>query len=79
MAPAQFERRMMSQMDLMAELTDCCVAWRLPLPLPTVARVLVPLGMFKNQEVVAASGSPEQSGEPRLLKMMISGEGLGQT
>src|ERR1035437_10590813 len=77
MAPAQLDRRMMSQMDLMAELTDCCVAWRLPLTI--VAGVLVPLGMFKNQVVAAASGSPEQSGEPRLLKMMISCEGLGQT
>jgi hypothetical protein len=64
---------------LMAELTDCWVPWRLPLPLLTVTGVLVPLGMFKNQEVVAASGSLEQSGEPGLLKMMISGEGLGQT
>src|ERR1039458_4411726 len=33
MAPAQLDRRMTSQMDLMAELTDCWVAWRLPLPL----------------------------------------------
>src|SRR3989338_3491523 len=32
-APAQFDRRMMSQMALTAPLTDCWVASRLPLPL----------------------------------------------
>src|ERR1035441_267603 len=31
-APAQFERPMMSQMDLTAELTDCWVASFLPQP-----------------------------------------------
>jgi hypothetical protein len=39
MAPAQFDRRMTSQMDLMAELTDCCVAWRLPLPVAVAVAV----------------------------------------
>ena len=33
-APAQFDRRMMSQIAFTAELTDCCVASLLPLPLP---------------------------------------------
>ena len=32
-APAQFERRMMSHMFLIAPLSDCCVAWRLPFEL----------------------------------------------
>ena len=30
-APAQFERRIMSQMPFTAPLSDCWVAWRLPL------------------------------------------------
>src|SRR5690349_25124331 len=32
-APAQFERRITSQMDLTAAFSDCCVPWRLPVPL----------------------------------------------
>jgi hypothetical protein len=44
MAPAQLDRRMMSQMDLMAELTYCCVAWRLPLVLPFALSVFLGMG-----------------------------------
>jgi hypothetical protein len=32
-APAQFERRMTSQMDLIVALTDCWVPRRFPFPL----------------------------------------------
>src|ERR1035441_9177153 len=48
MAPAQLDRRMMSQMDLMAELTDCWVAWRLPLPLAAVATFEMVVVVFRD-------------------------------
>jgi len=43
-APAQFERRMMSQLDFTAPFSDCCDAWRLPLP---VEFFFVPGGRFQ--------------------------------
>ena len=55
MAPARLDRRMMSQMDLMAELTDCWVAWRLPLPFPFLGLLGIESKDF-TLEVLEATG-----------------------
>jgi hypothetical protein len=46
MAPATFERRMMSQMDFTAALSDCGVLWRFPFGGADALPVLFPLVFF---------------------------------
>lgn len=75
MAPAQFERRMMSQMDFTAELTDCCVECVLPFPFlaplfelfPPACRLAFFFAMFPlfSQSVSgkALAAGPEQASD----------------